>query len=161
MKQLSMFMKTAFKILFLGFILSASGFNLSAQNLSDKPFIAESDASGEETSVQIELIARDSKKSGERLFVIARRSKAETSDRISLSRLSYARTLLLEMRRFPFETAVFAVGGWVEGEGRMEFYLGSKLRLVTLAKRNKIPNLDCCPEYIPPVKRKSQRKKRI
>jgi len=95
----------------------------------------------------------------ERLFVIARPGKAEKSNRISVARLSYTRTLLLVMRRFPFQTAIFAEGDRVDGEGRIEFYLGSRLRLVTLAKRNKILNLTCCEDYFPTVKTKPRRKK--
>ena len=131
-----------------------------AQNGSNTPFIAQSDASGEETVVNIENIAHDAINNGERLFVIARLGKMEKSNRISLARLAYAKVFLLQMRQFPFQAAIFAEGERVDGEGRIEFYLGSQLRLVTLAKRNKIPNLTCCPDYLPPVKRKLRRKRK-
>ena len=93
------------------------------------------------------------------MFVIARLGKTENSNRISIARLSYTKAVLFQQRRFPFQSPVFAEGERVDGQGRIEFYLGSNLRLVTLAKRNKIPNLTCCPDYNPPVKRKSKRKR--
>ncbi len=152
-------MKFAFLFLAFSFLTLTNGAVLIAQNSSGKPFIAQSGASGEETDRELEMIAVDALNTGERLFVISRPRKAEKSNRISLARLAYTRTYLLKMRRFPFQEPVFAEGDWVEGEGRIEFYLGSHLRLVTLAKRNKIPNLGCCPDYSPPVKTKPGRKK--
>lgn len=153
-------MKLAF-ICFAFFILSlANNYTSFAQNGIDEPFIAQSDAGGEETVRDIEVIARDAKNTGERLFVIARLGKSEKSNRISLARLAYTRAFLLQMRQFPFQAPVFAEGERIDGEGRIEFYLGSRLRLVTLAKRNKIPNLTCCPDYFPPVKRNSRRKRK-
>jgi hypothetical protein len=152
-------MKFAFIFLTFTFILLTNSASLIAQNSSKEPFIAQSESSGEETIKELEEIAGDAKNTGERLFVIARLSKAEKSNRISLVRLAYTRTFLLQMRQFPFQTAVFAEGDRVDGEGRIEFYLGSHLRLVTLAKRNKIPNLTCCEDYTPPVKSKPRRKK--
>ena len=92
------------------------------------------------------------------MFVIARLGKTEKSNRINIARLAYTRTFLLKMRKFPFQTAIFAESDRADDEGRIEFYLGSHLRLVTLAKLNKIPNLTCCPEYVPPVKTKPRRK---
>ena len=153
-------MKFAFLFLTFSFIWLAPSTTLNAQNNSDEPFIARSDASGEETIRELEKIAHDSVNSGERLFVIARPGKTESSNRISLARLSYTKAILFQARRFPFQSPVFAEGERVNGQGRIEFYLGSNLRLVTLAKRNRIPNLTCCPDYNLPVKRKSKRKHR-
>ena len=153
-------MKFAFIFSVFTFIFSLSNNNLIAQSSSDAPFIAQSDSSGEETIRELEIIAIDAKKSGERLFVIARRSKTEKFNRISKARLAYTRTLLLLFRQFPFQTAVFAEGDWIDGEGRIEFYLGSRLRLVSLAKQNKIPNLTCCEDYTPPVKSKPRRREK-
>lgn len=154
-------MKFAFVLLIFIFILLANSITLIAQSSSDKPFIAQSDASGEETVRDLEIIAVDAKNTGERLFVIARLGKAEKSNQINLARLAYARAFLLVMRKFPFQAPVFAEGERVDGEGRIEFYLGSDLRLVTLAKPNKIPNLTCCPDYFPPVKTKPLRRKKF
>lgn len=151
-------MKFAFIFLIFIFLLQANGSTLNAQNSSNEPFIARSDASGEETVRDLEIMAGDAVNTGERFFVIARLGKAERSNRISFARLAYTKVFLLEMKRFPLKEPVFAEGERTDGEGRIEFYLGSRLRLVTLAKRNKIPNLTCCPDYFPPVKRKAKRK---
>ena len=153
-------MKFAFIFLTFSFLWLANSTPLFAQISSDKPFIAVSDASGEESVRELEIIRNDALDTGERVFVIARRSKSEKSNQINVSRLSNARTILIQILRFPFQTTVFAEGDRVEGEGRIEFYLGSHLRLIILAKQGKIPNFTCCPDYQPPVKRKRQKRLR-
>lgn len=155
-----MIIKFIFIFLAFSFVSLVNSITLIAQNISDKPFIAQSESSGEETIRELEEIAYDAKNTGERLFVIARLGKSEKSSQVSIARLAYTRTLLLLFRQFPFQTAVFAEGDLVDGEGRLEFYLGSHLRLITLAKHNKIPNLTCCEEYTPPVKRKPRRRQK-
>lgn len=42
---------------------------------------------------------------------------------------------------------VFAEGERVKGEGRIEFYLGSKLQLTRFIDRNRSANLNCCEDY--------------
>jgi len=153
------FFRFTFLILSLLLFFTVSSTTSFGQNIQNEPFIAPSDSSGEETIREIEQIARKAQESGERLFVISRPGKGEKSRRISLTRLSYTKAFLRYARQFRFQTAIFAEGEGVDGEGRIEFYLGSNLQLVALAKLNKIPNLDCCPEYTPPVKRKLRRKK--
>lgn len=135
-------------------ICSANSF---AQNISDKPFIAPSNAGGEETILNIEMIVRDVNTSGERLFVISRLSTNENPRQTNFRLLNTKQKLLL--MGTDSQKVIFAEGERVKGEGRIEFYLGSNLRLVILAKRNQMPNLTCCEDYNPPVKRRSRKRK--
>lgn len=152
-------MKFSLFFLALSLLLFASSTPLVAQNSLGNPFIAASDDSGEETISMLQLIRMESNENGERLLVVARHGTRETS-RISFVRLAQAKLFTLETIGFPAQTSIFAVGESVVGEGRIEFYLGSHLKLVTLAKRNKIPNLTCCPDYFPPVNPKSKKRNR-
>ena len=144
-------MKFGFLFLAFSLLLAANTQTLFAQNKSDEPFIAPSDDSGENASSVIDSLRILSARGGERLFVVARRGDRETNN-ISLKRLAQAKTFLIKIKGFPAETTVFAIGEPLKGEGGIEFYLGSQLKLVTLAKRNKMPKLTCCPDYFPPVK---------
>jgi hypothetical protein len=149
-----------FGFLFLAFSLFFLVNNqlMFAQNKLDEPFIAPSDASGEDASSVIDAIRNLSAIKGGRLFVVARRGDGE-SDSISLVRLAEAKTHLIKIKGFPVETSIFSVGERIKGEGRIEFYLGSQMKLVIMAKRNKMPNLTCCPDYFPPVKNKPRKRK--
>jgi hypothetical protein len=77
----------------------------------------------------------------------------EKSRRLNLGRLYNTRNYL-SGKSFDQSTIVFAEGERVNGEGRLEFYLGSRLRLVVLAKRNRMPNLTCCDDYFPAARRR-------
>jgi hypothetical protein len=148
-------MKLAFTLLIFLFISFVNNVNSLAQNI--EPFIAQSNASGEETIATLEVIAIESKNRGERLFVIARLGTGETR-RAAKTRLFNTQQKLSSLG-FNSQNTVFAEGERVKGEGRIEFYLGSHLHLVILAKRNKMPNLTCCEDYFPPAKRKTQKRK--
>ena len=124
-----------------------------AQPDAGDPYIVPSDSSGELASREIDSIAVESRQSGERLFVIARLGAGEKSRRLNLGRLYNTRDYL-SGKSFDQSTIVFAEGERVNGEGRLEFYLGSRLRLVVLAKRNRMPNLTCCDDYFPAARRR-------
>lgn len=148
-----------FSLLFLAFSLFLFAVNtpLFAQN-SFEPLYAASDESGERTISILQGIRIDQDANGERLFVVARHGTGETN-RISYARLAEAKVFTLQTIGFSAQTSIFTVGESVVGEGRIEFYLGSRLKLVSFAKRNKIPNLTCCPEYVPPAKSKLKMRK--
>jgi hypothetical protein len=150
-------MKIGFLVLAFSFIFLAGDRHLVAQNSPYEPFIAASDSSGEDTISILQGIRLDSVKQGERLFVVSRPGTGETN-RIGFVRLAAAKSFTLQTIGFPAETSIFTVGESVAGEGRIEFYLGSQLKLVTLAKRNKIPNLTCCQDYFPPAKNKPRKR---
>jgi hypothetical protein len=152
-------MRAKLTLIFLAvaFCLRASCLSVSAQSTFDEPYIVPSDSSGEIASREIDTMAGEARHSGERLFVIVRLGTGEASHRLDLGRL-YNTRRYLSGKSFNQSTTVFAEGEAVNGEGRIEFYWGSRLRLVVLAKRNKMPNLTCCEEYLPPAERKPKRK---
>lgn len=153
---------TLVKFIFIIFAFLVCSFAASdsalAQNAwAGEPYIIESNSSGEISSAVTD--AMRSEMQGERLFVIVRLGTGETSSVLNGVRLRNIKAFMLD-KGFDRQTSVFVEGEHIEGEGRIEFYIGSKLRLVTLAPRNKMPNLTCCEDYFPPAKRKLKRKKR-
>lgn len=151
-------MKLTFIILaFLVCSLASSNSALAQNAWEGEPYIIESNSSGEISSAVTDAMRSEMK--GERLFVIVRLGTGETNRLLNQARLQNTKAFMLG-KGFDRQTSVFAEGERVEGEGRIEFYIGSKFRLVTLAPRNKMPNLTCCEDYFPPAKRKPKRKKR-
>jgi hypothetical protein len=148
-----------FTFIILALFLSSFVASTFGQIVADEPYKLPSNSSGEENSALTDGIAIEAKQSGERLFVIVRLGKGETSRVLNQVRLFNVKSFMLG-KGFTQETAVFAEGERVEGEGRIEYYLGSKLKLITLAPRNKNPNLTCCEDYMPLVKKKPKREKR-
>ncbi len=149
-----------FTFIILALFLSSFAASVFGQTVvADEPYTIPSNSSGEENSALTDGIAIEAQQSGERLFVITRLGKGETSSRLNQVRLINTKSYMLR-KNFNRKTAVFAEGERVEGEGRIEYYLGSKLKLITLAPRNKMPNLTCCEDYFPPEKKKPKRKKR-
>lgn len=157
-----------FTLLFFGvafILLTTSEFALAQQTL-DEPRIVPSKSSGEVTAAMLDALAVQASGSGERLFVIVRLGSSEKSRGLNFVRLYNTRQYISGLRYsfgqgFSSKPTVFAEGERVEGEGRIEFYLGCRLELVVLAPQNKMPNLTCCDDdYVPPVKRKPKRKNR-
>ena len=130
-----------------------------AQDAPAEPYVVESDSSGEISSREIDIMIAEASASGERLFVVVRLGAGETSRRLNRARL-YNTRQHLSVKGFGPPPTVYAEGERVVGEGRIEFYLGSRLRLVVLAERNKMPNLTCCVDYFPPSKTTRKRKSR-
>lgn len=152
-------MKITFIILALALCATAAFESASAQEAAAGPYVVESGSSGEVSSREIDGMASEARESGERLFVVVRPGAGETSRRLSRARLHNTRRHL-SSKGFGPRATVFAEGERVRGEGRIEFYLGSRLRLVVLARRNEMPNLTCCEDYIPPSKVKPERRSR-
>jgi hypothetical protein len=150
-------MKLLFTFLVLLVITLVSNTNSLAQDNQDEPFIALSGASGEETIAHLERIVRDFKSGAERLFIISRLGTNEYPRKTNFRLLNTQQHL--SAMGIDSEKVIFAEGERVKGEGRIEFYLGSHLRLVILAKHNQMPNLTCCPDYFPPIKRKTRKRK--
>ncbi|MBD0372564.1 MAG: hypothetical protein ICV60_17100 [Pyrinomonadaceae bacterium] len=134
--------------------------SLMAQTTSSGTITVESLGSGEINSLHLDNLVFELRRSvAERLFVIARLGDGETFRRLNLARLDGARLYLVESGRIPKERIVFAEGERVKGEGRVEFYLGSRLYLVSLAGRGKNINFTCCGDYIP-LSRGKRKKRR-
>ena len=146
------FIAFTFFICLLALTLSAFG-----QTVADgKPDIIPSNSSGEYHSALTDSLAVELQHSNERLFVIVIPGTGETSS-LNLARLMSVKSYL-SAKRYGSQQPVFAEGERAKGEGRIEYYVGSQLRLVMFAPQNKIPNFTCCNDYIPP-KRKPRRKK--
>jgi len=132
-----------------------------AQNPPSETQIVRADANAcELNNLYIDYFAQDARSSGERVFVIARLGRGETSRTINRDHLGYARFMLTNKDVRP-ERLVIAEGERVAGEGRVEFYLGSRLYLVSLAKRNEMVCLMCCndrPEGRNRVRRNNRRR---
>ena len=107
-------------------------------------------------SAYLDALAQDFRSGSERIFVISRLGNGEASRSLHRSRLEYARFYLVLDRELSSDRVVFAEGERVNGEGRLEFYLGSKLHLVSLVKRNRMVCFFCCDDR--PEERKSRRK---
>ena len=127
------------------------------QELPDQPI--PSNSSRAVHSALSDAMRVSARQSGERLFVIVRLGDGEISRRVVTARIRAAKGYFLRDDSFKAQPAVFAEGERVEGEGRFEYYLGSKLQFVALAPKNKIINFTCCEDYFPPVKKKPKRKK--
>ncbi len=98
----------------------------------------------EETAARFDVLLNMMFDSDERLFVIARLGKGEVSRELNHRRLYNVHTYFKE-RKVPRNRFVFAESESLKTEeGRVEFYLGSKLQLVSLVKRNKDICVDCC-----------------
>jgi len=160
--------KTTFIIFAFVFCLLVTSSVAFGQICPDFPCVIDSSGSGEVTSAGIDNFLVEYARSGERLFVIARLGTGETDTGRNLQRLCEARDYLApripqvrelvpsgEYRESP--PTIFAEGERVEGEGRLEFYLGSKLQLTRFIRRNRSANLNCCEDFTP-AKAKRKRK---
>lgn len=131
-----------------------------AQQSSPEIGIVKGDGNaGELNSAYLDKLTVDQQSTNERIFVIARLGKGETARSLNLNRLKAARSYLVETRGINREQVIFAEGERAAGEGRVEFYLGSELMLVSLAARGKNVSLVCCEGDVPPQKNKSRKRK--
>jgi hypothetical protein len=97
----------------------------------------------EENSAWLDGLMEQVNESGERerVFVIARLGLGETSRHLNRRRLANAK-VYLENRLKP-EDIILAEGERISGEGRVEFYVGSKLTLISLVKRGRDLCVNC------------------
>jgi hypothetical protein len=132
--------------IFFGFILAVAPLvfdsrDASAQN-TQEPAVIPGDANACETNaVYLDGLINMARESKERVFVVARLGKAEKSRYLIHRRLHNARTYL---RRLNPEQVIVAEGERSEGQGRVEFYLGSRLIFVSLVARGGDLCVNCC-----------------
>ena len=132
-----------------------------AQQSLAEAYIVKSDANaGELNSLYLDLLMNEHLSNNERFFVIARLGRGERERSLNLKRLHAARSNLVELKGINKEQVILAEGKQIAGPGRLEFYLGSRLRLVSLAARGKNVSLVCCESY-PPQKNKKPEKEKI
>jgi len=106
------------------------------------------------------LLISEAKDSGDRIFVIARPGKAESSH-LTRRRLHNARTYIVP--RLKSGKVIFAEGERAAAEGRVEFYLGSKLKVVAMMERGGDLCVCCCEtceNYYGSGKTDSQKRRR-
>jgi hypothetical protein len=107
-------------------------------------------SSCELNSAHFDSLANLMKGNDERLFVVARLGKGEISRNFNRRRLHNVRTYFKDWKSVPnwnisAKRFVFAEGESLKTEeGRIEFYLGSKLLLVSLVKRYRDICVSCC-----------------
>ena len=148
--------KILFIILAFAFCLFATSSFAFGQICPKFPCVVDSAGTGEVASAAIDNFLVHAVDSSERIFVIARLSKQEKGSGRNLNRLCEARDYVLDRlsggrykEYFDLQPVVFAEGAAAEGEGRLEFYLGSKLQLTRFIKLNRTANLNCCGELTP------------
>ena len=127
-----------------------------AQQSSPGLSIVKGDANaGELNSLYLDKLANDQQSTHERVFVFARLERGEQARSLNLIRLKAARSYLVETRGIDKEQVILAEGERVADEGRIEFYLGSRLMLVSLAERGRNVSLNCCESYTAPRKNRN------
>jgi hypothetical protein len=155
LSHIGMVKPTLILIVTLTCCLTAAG-----QTPSSETRVVKGDANAcELNSAYLDYMVRDQRANSERIFVISRLGRGESKRSLSRGRLQYARFYLLESGRTQKEKVIFAEGDRVDGEGRVEFYLGSRLYLVSLAERGRNVCLTCCEDYVPPRKSRKQRRR--
>ena len=153
------------KPLFLILILFSIGVSVNAQGKVTEPYVVPGNPSAcEVNAASFDNLANILRSNDERLFVVARLGKGENSRELNRRRLHNVRTYFKDgwpdtgAQRF-----VFAEGDRVEGEGRVEFYIGSNLMQISLVKRGKDICVDCCdypdPRYYGMGRRDKPRRK--
>ena len=146
-------------------IMLAISLPASAQTKPTQPYVVVGGTSScEENAATFDNLANTLRSTDERLFAVARLGRGETSRELNRRRLYNVRTYFklnwpnLEAKRF-----VFAEGDRAEGEGRVEFYIGSDLILISVVKRGGDVCVDCCdypdPTYYGKGKKDSPKRK--
>lgn len=117
---------------------------VAAQKINDSATVVEADGNScEINSLQIDVLGSTASNTGERIYVIARAGRAET-EAVNLRRLQKLRQFLERLKGFTNLDVIYARRERVSGEGQIEFYAGSSLRLIIKAKLNRSPCMDCC-----------------
>ena len=155
------------RFLFSIFLVLIVAVPINAQSKATEPYVVPGNIGAcEVNAATFDNFANILRSTDERLFVVARLGKGESSRELNRRRLHNVRNYFkegwpnIDAKRF-----VFAEGDRVEGEGRVEFYIGSILMQISLVKRGKDICVDCCdypdPRYYGTGKKdKSRRRNR-
>jgi hypothetical protein len=153
------------KILLLICILFAIGVRGNAQSKVIEPYVVAGNASAcEVNAASFDNLVNILRSTSERLFVVARLGAGENSRDLNRRRLYNVRTYFKQnWPDFDAKRFVFAEGDRVEGEGRIEFYIGSDLFQISLVKRGRDICVDCCdypdPTYYGAGKKDNRRRR--
>ena len=135
-------------------ILCLASIAVGQSDPQSAPTVIPSGDSGELHSAITDNLANEANKTNERLFVIFNRGTNDTNSRINDLRIIRLKAYFHAVqKRFGIKEPVYASGEVVKGEGQIDYYLGSNLRLIVYAKKNIVPKFTCCPDYQPPQKR--------
>ena len=134
------------KLLLLILLTLSFDRHVNGQGQAFEPYVVPGNHSAcEVNAATFDNLANMLRSSEERLFIVARLGTGESSVELNRRRLYNVRTYFkegwpnVESKRF-----VFAQGNRVEGEGRIEFYVGSQLFQISLVRRGKDICVDCC-----------------
>jgi len=90
------------------------------------------------------MLISEAKQTNERIFIISRLNKKEKYP-LNRFRLNYAYSVFTQLKEIKSEQVVTAIGERTsERDGRIEFYLGSQLFLVSMIENGKQVCLLCC-----------------
>lgn len=131
-------------LVFILLLILFSSTQISAQVIQEKPEIVERH-SCEIGSLKVDILRSDAEKVKERIFVLFRAGIDETT-KTNFRRLQIVKKALLEKVGWSsyIPEIVFAIGEPINGKGRVEFYIGVKLSLVFLLKKNRNICVYCC-----------------
>jgi hypothetical protein len=117
----------------------------------------------EVNAASIDNVANVLRSTEDRLFVIARLGTGESSRDLNRRRLSNVSAYFLSNWKIDSSRITFAAGSKLNGPGRVEFYVGSTLWLVSYVKPGRDICVDCCdypdPRYYGSGKRDHPRRK--
>ena len=123
---------------------------MRAQEQKSGTNIVKGDANAcELNSAHLDALTREARATSERVFVIARLGKRERSKALNRRRLHMTRNYIITSGRLVKDNVVFAEGDQADTQGRLEFYLGSKLYLISLVEYGKDVCLTCCDDRAP------------
>jgi hypothetical protein len=115
----------------------------AAQISSQEPVTVAGDANAcELNALHLDMLINVAREGSERVFVVARLGRGETSRYLVHRRLHNARTYLVG--RLAPESVILAEGERTNEQGRVEFYLGSRLMIKALVARGGDLCVDCC-----------------
>lgn len=117
---------------------------MQGQSLDPKFRVAsDEDGACELNNRHVDSLVKSLQEGNERVFIISRRNVKERA-LVDSARISSAVSVLKVSKQVNTNRIVTGVGIPTSSNGRLEFYLGSELFLVSYAKRNKQICLTCC-----------------
>ena len=129
--------------LLLALNLYTATWNVFLQENAGEYIIVKGDASACELNIAyLSSWLHEVQDTDARLFVIVRLGDGETSRNLVHRRMFNIKAYI--NGRVKPEKVIFAEGGRVKGEGRVEFYVGSKLKQVSLLRRGGDLCVCCC-----------------
>ena len=133
-------------LLAIAIVLFFSPVPLPAQKTTEATAsIIKDDANAcEINSSNLHLIKIEALNTNEKISIIFRAGDGETAA-MNRRRFINVRRFLRKIKGWTDEKMyIFSNGKKAKGQGRVEFYLGTKLVWTALAKRGKTPCMDCC-----------------